>query len=386
MKKSSLPRTLLLMLVLALVMPALHFGKQWFRVLFPQGPATLGADLELVQGAPYPSYTGAVLGEIEEGGPAGLAGLQPGDLVDYFYGEKVNGPCDLDRQLLALEPGQEVTLFLQRGGGSSTATVELADALDLYEDGCDAGRAASCYRLGLLYAKGKGSVAVDPVRSREVFERACQGGSAEACSDLGGSLLSGTGAAPDLPRGVDLVRKACEGGSSAGCAHLAQAHAEGRGLPKDDNQALELYLEACNMGDAGGCFNSGLRYEALRGQSLQNGLRAFVTYQRACDLGDPAACTKTGLLHELGQDTPEDPEQARAFYRRACDGTDCSAGDLAGCFHLGVLLRKGSGGERDEARAAELLRRACNGGHEEACRHAAALHGFPSAAAPGTPQ
>jgi TPR repeat protein len=140
------------------------------------------------------------------------------------------------------------------------------------------------------------------------------------------------------------------------------------------------------MGDADACFNSGLRYEALRGETPENGFRALAAYERACDLGDLAACTKTGLLHELGQDTPEDPEQAWAFYRRACDGTDCRAGDPAGCSHLGVLLRNGSGGERDEAQAAELFRRACNGGHEEACRHAAALHGFPSAAAPPGPR
>lgn len=270
-----MPRPLLPLLVLCLL-PALSCGEKWSAV-FREGPATLGADLELVQGAPYPSFSGALLGEIEEGGPAGLAGLQPGDLVEYFYGEKVNGPCDLDRQILALEPGQEVTVFLQRGGGVSTHTVELADALDLYEEGCDDGRAASCYRLGLLYAKGKGSVAADPVRSRELFER-------------------------------------------------------------------------------------------------------------ACDLGDPPACTKTGLLHEYGQDIRKDPEKARAFYKRACDGTDCRAGDPAGCFHLGLFLRNGSGGERDEAKAAELFRRACNSGHEEACQDAAALHAFPPAAAPRAPQ
>jgi TPR repeat protein len=381
-KKSSMPRTLLLMLVLGLLLPVIRFGEQWFRVLFPKGSATLGADLELVHGASYPSYTGAVLGEIEEGGPADLAGLQPGDLVDYFYGEKVHGPCDLERQILALEPGLEVTMFLQRGGGVSTHTVELADALDLYEDGCDDGRAASCYRLGLLYDTGRGLPAADPVRGRELFERACQGGSFAACSKLSGSLLSGTSVEADVQRGLDLAGKACTGGSAAGCVHLAQAHAEGWGLPKDDIQALGLYLEACNMGDAVGCFNSGLRYEALRGQSPQNGLRALVTYELACDQGDPAACTKTGLLHELGQDTRENPEKAWAFYKRACDGTDCRAGDPVGCFHLGVLLRNGSGGERDEAQAAELFRRACNSGHEEACQNAAALHGFPSATAP----
>lgn len=348
-------------------MPAFPYVREWWSKVFPKRLATLGADLEAVEGSADPSFTGALLGEIEEGGPAALAGLQPGDLVEHFHGGKVNGPCDLDRQLLDLEPGQEVTVFLKRGGGSSTQTLELADALDLYEDGCEAGRAASCYRLGALYDTGPGAVPADPVRGRELFERACQGGSAKACAEIGGDLLSGTGVPADAPRGVDLVRKACEAGSAAGCTHLARAHAEGLGVPKDDNQALELYLEACNMGDAGGCFNSGLRYEALRGESPQNGFRAFVTYERACDLGDPRACTKMGLLHEQGQDTPQDPEKARAFYRRACDGTDCRAGDPAGCYQLGLLLREGLGGERNDVEANALFRRACNDGHKEAC-------------------
>jgi TPR repeat protein len=382
-KKSSMPRTLLLMLGLSLVMPAFHFGKQWFRVMLPQGPATLGADLESVLGLPYPSFTGALFGELEEGGPAALAGLQPGDLVEYFDGEKVNGPCDLNRQLLDHEPGQEVLVFMNRGGGVSNHTMELADAQDLYEDGCDDGRAASCYQLGVLYDTGRGLPAADPARGRELFERACQGGSTKACSEISGKLLSGTGVAADVTRGRELAGKACEGGSAAGCAQLARAYAEGLGVPEDETRALGLYMDACDLGDAESCFNSSLRFERLRDVAPENGYRAFATVERACHLGDSRACTKTGTLYERGQDTYKDLEQARAVYRYACDGTDCHAGDPAGCFHLAVLLRDGSGGERDEAKAAELFRRSCNSGHDEACQGAAALHGFPSATAPG---
>lgn len=88
-----MPRPLLLLLVLCLL-PALGCGEKWSAV-FREGPATLGADLELVEGAPYPSFSGALLGEIEEGGPRAASAWAPSSATAWA-GDK---PHPYDKQV-----------------------------------------------------------------------------------------------------------------------------------------------------------------------------------------------------------------------------------------------------------------------------------------------
>ncbi|HEX6862491.1 MAG TPA: PDZ domain-containing protein [Thermoanaerobaculia bacterium] len=335
--------------------------------------ATLGADLETVGPPAAEVYQGALVERVEEGGPAALGELQPEDLIQRVDEVPVRSRCAVERELLRKQPGDEVRIGILRQGWSLTQTVKLAGAYELHGKGCDAGRAASCFELGILYAKGTGLEEPNQDLARDLLNQACQKGSAPACAEIGAWHLSGTGVPMDRPRGLALVRKACQDGSAAGCTTLAYAYAEGVGVAEDDGQALHWYTEACNGGNTAGCYNMGLNYEFGRG-TAPSFTRALMGYELACNRGEePRGCTNAGFLHDSGKLGPEDPLRARVFYRQACEGTGCSAGDPLGCFNLGVLYRDGRGGTRSKTEAAAFFERACNGGNASGCANLADL-------------
>ncbi len=71
--------------------------------------------------------TGLLVVNVEEGGPAGQAGLLIGDIVVSFAGEPVRDPSEL-RDLLGPERvGQPVTLTIVRGGQSQALTLTVGE-------------------------------------------------------------------------------------------------------------------------------------------------------------------------------------------------------------------------------------------------------------------
>src|SRR5947199_571724 len=250
----------------------------------PAGPVALGADLR----SAGDHEGGAFLQDLDPDGPAARAGLHAGDRLLTLDGKAVDGSCTLERLLLGKRAGQEVPVTVRRGREVPAKPLKLAGALALHGRACQAGRAAGCFRLGVLYVRGQG-VTADPKRANQLFDEACRGGSAAACAELGGRYLEGHGGTAGDARIQELVRRACNVGSAAGCAHLAFLYASGRGIPKDDGRALSLYQQACEWGDAAGCYNVGLHFEKARG-SLEHRSLALIHYGRAGDPGEALRC------------------------------------------------------------------------------------------------
>jgi len=74
--------------------------------------------------------SGALVGEVVEGGPAAKAGLQAGDVIVQFDGHKVDDSASLRLMASQTAPGKEVRLALVRTGKGLERTVTLAQLPD----------------------------------------------------------------------------------------------------------------------------------------------------------------------------------------------------------------------------------------------------------------
>jgi len=72
----------------------------------------------------YPTPNGALVGSVEDGSPAGLAGVIPGDIVIELGGSSVTDPDSLRAAILD-RPGEVVDLVLLRGGARQQLKVTL---------------------------------------------------------------------------------------------------------------------------------------------------------------------------------------------------------------------------------------------------------------------
>jgi serine protease Do len=73
---------------------------------------------------------GAAVSNVEEGSPAGKAGLEVGDVILKIDGRAVEGSADLSRTIRALKPGTKVNLNVWRGGKPRDITVVVAEFKD----------------------------------------------------------------------------------------------------------------------------------------------------------------------------------------------------------------------------------------------------------------
>ena len=195
---------------------------------------------------------------------------------------------------------------------------------------CDAGTAAACTELGVLYAEGK-VVTQDLTRARSLYQRACDGGNAPGCTNLGNMYNNGSGGPQDAVRARSLYQRACDNGNAVGCNNLGYMVEHAMGGPVDMGQARALYQRGCDGGDLVSCSNLGLLYAFGRGVTTDY-VRARTLYQRACDGGAARGCTNLGVLYERGLGVTRDVAQARTLYQRAC-----SAGDTDACADLQKL-------------------------------------------------
>jgi S1-C subfamily serine protease len=71
-----------------------------------------------------PAATGAIVTEVQAGGPAATAGLAVGDVVLSFDGEKVRGSRHLARLIEETPEGREVPIELARAGSTRTVRIQ----------------------------------------------------------------------------------------------------------------------------------------------------------------------------------------------------------------------------------------------------------------------
>jgi TPR repeat protein len=150
-----------------------------------------------------------------------------------------------------------------------------------------AGDALAQYRLGALYAMGKG-VERDYARAEPLLRASAEAGLAEAQFDLGVLLENGLGVTADPAGAAGWYRKAAAQGNAEAALNLGYAAAKGLGVRKDLAEAARWFHRAAELGAADGQYNLAYLYEHGAGvtKSLAN---AYLWYSIAAAQGDNGA-------------------------------------------------------------------------------------------------
>ena len=123
---------------------------------------------DLARGLGLTNVNGALVSDVESGGPAAAAGLKRGDVITALNGSAVKDNNDLRNEIAALQPGKEITLTVVRDGKERTVTAKLAELEGRGGRPTD-GRPEESGRFGL---------SVEPLtqdRARELDVRASKG-------------------------------------------------------------------------------------------------------------------------------------------------------------------------------------------------------------------
>jgi len=155
-------------------------------------------------------------------------------------------------------------LALAIGVSKASAQDALADGLTAYRSGdyakavelwrplAESGDVTAQYRLGNMYADGKG-VARDDKAALSWFQRAAEQGDPASQYNVGVSYASGTGAAQNDAEAAKWFRRAADQGMGVAQLNLGLLYAAGRGVPQDNVAAmtwLQLALFALPPGGA----------------------------------------------------------------------------------------------------------------------------------------
>jgi TPR repeat protein len=100
------------------------------------------------------------------------------------------------------------------------------------------GMAAAQYRIGVMYAEGKG-VPADDAQAALWFERAAKQGDAAAQYDLGASYVEGAGVRKDATVAAEWFRRAAEQGYPMAQLNLGLMYAGGNGVAQDNVEAMK---------------------------------------------------------------------------------------------------------------------------------------------------
>ena len=114
-----------------------------------------------------------------------------------------------------------------------------------------AGDADAQYRLGVMYAEGKG-VAPNDAESALWFERAAEQGNASAQYNLGASYAEGVGVRRDMDTAAKWFRRAADQGIVLAQLNLGMLYANGVGVPQDNVEAMKWIDLAIYALPAGG--------------------------------------------------------------------------------------------------------------------------------------
>ncbi len=195
--------------------------------------------------------------------------------------------------------------------------------------------------------------------ARDKFRDDCQAGDAAACSQLGVMYEKGLAVEQSIERARDLYSGACDQANTAGCVNYGMLLANGQSLARTDSgsrlppidHAIRLFATACRQGNARGCGQLGRVYLVRMGDAA----RSVPMLRQACSGGQGAACFLLGSQYDHGR-LGDDPLAAMSLYEKAC-----AAGDEKGCLHLDLIYAKIST-RRSSIRVAVPARARCQPG------------------------
>ena len=124
-------------------------------------------------------------------------------------------------------------------------------AIQVWRPLAQSGDASAQYRLGVMFAEGKG-VAPNDAEAALWFERAAEQGEPMAQYNLGASYVEGTGVRKDLVAAAKWFRRAADQGVSLAQLNLGLLYANGAGVAQDNVEALKWVDLAIYSLPAGG--------------------------------------------------------------------------------------------------------------------------------------
>jgi TPR repeat protein len=124
-------------------------------------------------------------------------------------------------------------------------------AIQLWRPLAQAGNAEAQYRLGVMYAEGRG-VAPNDAEAALWFERAAEQGEPMAQYNIGASYAEGSGVRKDMATAAKWFRRAADQGVALAQLNLGLLYANGAGVPQDNVEALKWIDLAIYALPAGG--------------------------------------------------------------------------------------------------------------------------------------
>ena len=116
------------------------------------------------------------------------------------------------------------------------------------------GEAEAQYKLGMMYAEGRG-VKQNSVKAAELHEKAAVQGHTNAQYNIGVLYRNGQGVKQDYTKSLEWFKKAAAQGNTPAQYNLGNMYENGLGVKKDFTTAKEWYGLACNNKHQGGCTN-----------------------------------------------------------------------------------------------------------------------------------
>ena len=111
-------------------------------------------------------------------------------------------------------------------------------AVELWRPLAEKGDAVAQYRLGNMYADGKG-VTRDDATAMMWFERSAKQGNADAQYNVGASYAEGVGVAKSEEQAAEWFRRAADQGMPFAQINLGLLYAAGHGVPQSNAQAMK---------------------------------------------------------------------------------------------------------------------------------------------------
>lgn len=134
------------------------------------------------------------------------------------------------------------------------STRDEIEAFKACRRGAEAGEAEAQFKLGVLYAYGRGT-AKDEVEAAAWLRKAAQQNHLTAQTRLGLMLARGAGIVKNEAEAAEWLRKAADRNEPVAQFNLGLMHAHGLGVVKDRNEALRWYRKAAAQGHPGARVN-----------------------------------------------------------------------------------------------------------------------------------
>jgi len=163
-----------------------------------------------------------------------------------------------ERRFAAADPARAAELKRRACelGTRACRLAALRQAAGSWPEACEQGDASACTQAGNAIEQGGESRRPDPERAAYFYRKGCDAGAAASCLALAVLYDMGQGVFKDLATAAGFYGRACEAGSAQGCRSLALLYETGEGVELSAERAAELMRRACALGDRDSCQGS----------------------------------------------------------------------------------------------------------------------------------